>query len=491
MPKWPGLVGGTDVAATLIGSGADTVNWYPERLPAGGANQAALLPTPGRNPFAVAVDPGVGGTRALHMVWPNRLFTVIGPTLWEYGVGSGSSTLQARGTVGDDGFPAQLVDNGRLGAQLGIVSAGGVYCFDLTGNTLTGPLLTGGYTHLAYATNVGLALNYQTGVVRLSALNDLGTWDAGQFFQRSLFSDPWRCLFVDQNNLVWLVGADSFEVWYNTGQGTQPFAPLSGLVGAVGIVGPWAFAVAQVGNVWLGRNGHGEGLVMETHGGAPTVLSSAAAATAAARASAANPRGATEVELVTHQWEGHVFTAVTDPAGGAGATWVYDHTEQGWARRGTWNPATSTYGIWAPRVHAAVYGVHVTGDRTTGQLAYLSADVSTELDGTPIRRLRRAPALVSEKKRAPIDQLEILMDVGLGVQTGQGASPTLLLRVSDDGGRTWSNQLRASTGAAGAWRQRVYWTRLGLFNDAVLELTSSDPVPCRLVDAYVNNLESA
>jgi hypothetical protein len=116
---------------------------------------------------------------------------------------------------------------------------------------------------------------------------------------------------------------------------------------------------------------------------------------------------------------------------------------------------------------------------------------TTELDGTGIRRLRRAPALISEKKRAPIDQLEILMDVGLGVQAGQGAPPTLMLRVSDDGGRTWSNELRASTGAAGAWRTRVYWTRLGLFNDAVAEVTYTDPVPCRLVDAYLNNIEAA
>jgi hypothetical protein len=118
----------------------------------------------------------------------------------------------------------------------------------------------------------------------------------------------------------------------------------------------------------------------------------------------------------------------------------------------------------------------------------------TETDGTAIRRLRRAPALVNERKRAPIDQLELLMDVGLGGLGGQPASaaaPDIRLRVSDDGGRTWGNDLRAATGATGAWRTRVYWPRLGLFNDAVLEVSYTDLVPCRLVDAYVNNLESA
>jgi hypothetical protein len=256
----------------------------------------------------------------------------------------------------------------------------------------------------------------------------------------------------------------------------------------VGIVGPWAFSVAQVGNTWLARNAHGEGLVMATHGGPPTVVSSAALTAAVSGYNTDPARGLLDTELFTHQWENHVFTAVTFPGA---ATWVYDHLEQAWARRGAWSPATGSYGVWGPRVQTTVYGHHLTGDRTTGQLADLSAAALTELDGAPIRRLRRAPALVNEKKRAPIDQLEILMDVGLGVQAGPGAPPTLLLRVSDDGGRTWSNELRASTGSAGAWRTRVYWTRLGLVNDAVIEVTYSDPVPCRLVDAYVNNLEAA
>jgi hypothetical protein len=256
----------------------------------------------------------------------------------------------------------------------------------------------------------------------------------------------------------------------------------------IGIVGPWAFTTAQVGNLWLARNAHGQGLLMETHGGPPTVVSSRSLAAATTTYSHLVARGLYATELLSHQLDAHAFTAVTFPD--AGATWAYDHLEQSWARRGGWDAATGQYGIWPPRVQALAFGVHITGDRTTGQLAHMNVAWQTELNGAPIRRLRRAPALVHEKQRAPIDQLEVLMDVGLGEQAGQGAPPTLLLRVSDDGGRTWSTELRASTGAAGAWRQRVYWTRLGLANDAVIELTYSDPVPCRLVDAFVNNAEA-
>lgn len=478
--KWPGFVGGAGTASTLTGAGEDTVNLYVERLPPDAAGEAALLPTPGFQPWGTATDTG---TRALASIANNRLFAVIGAGLWEFDV-NGAATR--RGTVSLDGNPAQIAYNGVIGGQMAIASGGNIYSYDLTTNVLSGPYLAGGYTHVAYASGFGLAFNSVTGKVNLSNLNNLTVWSAAQFFQRSLFADPWRAMFVDQNNLIWLIGSDSFEVWYNTGQGTQPWAPLSGLVGVIGIVGPFAYAMAQAGNVWLARNQAGQGLLVMTHGGPPESLSSRAMASAVAGYS--RNGGLADTELVHHQLDAHLFTNITFPRNG---TWCYDSVEQSWTRRGKWNPQTGSYGIWMPRCHVMAFGKHLVGDRDTGIIAELDPSFATELDGTGIRRLRRAPALVTEKRRVPIDQLEVLMDVGLGVQLGQGAPPTVLLRVSDDGGRTWSNELRASTGAAGAWRTRVYWTRLGLFQHAVAELTYADPVPFRLVDAYVNNLEAA
>jgi hypothetical protein len=464
----------------LVGTGPDTVNWYVERLPDAAPNQAALLPAPGFQVWATVPDQG---TRALAMIGGTRLFALIGTGLYEFDF---HATPTLRGRVPSDGQPGQLVYNGVLPNQLGIVSGGNIYAYDLTANTLGGPVLTGGYTHLGYATSRGLALNPTTGKVNLSALNDLTTWDAGTFFQRSLFADPWLVLFVDQNNLVWLLGTDSFETWYNTGQGTQPFAPLSGLNGAVGVVGPWAWTMAQAGNLWMARNAHGHGLLMQTTGGPPGPFSSRAMSAAAAIYNHIGGHGLDDVGLLTHQYDHHVFTAVTFPR--VPATWVYDHLEQSWARRGVWDAATGQYGAWAPCAHVLAFGNHLVGDRTSGSLWHMHGTFGTEMDGTAIRRLRRAPALLTERKRAPIDQLELLMDVGVA---GQAAAPAARLRVSDDRGRTWSNELRASTGAAGAWATRVYWTRLGLVQDAVIELTYTDVQPARVLDAYVNNLEAA
>ena len=168
MPKWPGFVGGTDLAATVSGSAADTVNWYVERLPDGAANTAALVPTPGFIPWGPALDAGRGGARAgvrrVHA--PLRGDRVAARRVRLYGhrrpIAATSATM-AR--------PRRSCRTACLACgQLGIDSAGGVYCFNLYTNTLTGPHLTGGYTHLEICFSRGLAFNPTTGKVSLSAL---------------------------------------------------------------------------------------------------------------------------------------------------------------------------------------------------------------------------------------------------------------------------------------------------------------------------------
>ena len=61
----------------------------------------------------------------------------------------------------------------------------------------------------------------------------------------------------------------------------------------------------------------------------------------------------------------------------------------------------------------------------------------------------------------------------------QGADPQAMLRWSDDGGHTWSNEHWASMGKIGATGTRVMWRRLGMtlkLRDRVYEVSGSDPV---------------
>lgn len=64
--------------------------------------------------------------------------------------------------------------------------------------------------------------------------------------------------------------------------------------------------------------------------------------------------------------------------------------------------------------------------------------------------------------------------------------PLVSLRWSDDAGHRWSNDYTRGVGQAGKFKKRVYWMRLGRARDRVFELSCSDPIPFRIVDAYLD-----
>lgn len=64
--------------------------------------------------------------------------------------------------------------------------------------------------------------------------------------------------------------------------------------------------------------------------------------------------------------------------------------------------------------------------------------------------------------------------------------PIIEIRWSDDGGATWSNVHEIGIGQAGNFRKRVMIRRLGRTRDRIYEIAGSDPVPYRIVGAYLN-----
>ena len=82
---------------------------------------------------------------------------------------------------------------------------------------------------------------------------------------------------------------------------------------------------------------------------------------------------------------------------------------------------------------------------------------------------------------------EVYCETGVGLNSGQGSDPQIMLQYSDDGGRTYSNELWRSLGVIGAYKTRAIWRRLGQFRSRQIVLTITDPVR-RLVMAYYADL---
>jgi hypothetical protein len=111
---------------------------------------------------------------------------------------------------------------------------------------------------------------------------------------------------------------------------------------------------------------------------------------------------------------------------------------------------------------------------------------SYHLDARYIRRLRRAPHLAQENTRVFYRRFELDLERGVGLATGQGSDPTVMLRLSRDGGHTWGEPLTMSAGTLGAYTTRVIARRLGQARDTVFEVTVSDPVAWSLVNAWLD-----
>jgi hypothetical protein len=172
-------------------------------------------------------------------------------------------------------------------------------------------------------------------------------------------------------------------------------------------------------------------------------------------------------------------------------------------------------------------GLVIVGDYENGKLYELDKTNYTD-DGQNIRRLRRAPHLVTEFQRQYFDELQIQFQPGVGTtglsgpiqETGSNTTylgntytitpsatltievertyilgtqntisyqttdnPQAMLRWSNDGGSTWSNEHWTSVGQLGKYKNRAIWRRLGTARDRIFEVSVSDPVNFVIISA--------
>ena len=82
-----------------------------------------------------------------------------------------------------------------------------------------------------------------------------------------------------------------------------------------------------------------------------------------------------------------------------------------------------------------------------------------------------------------MNSFELIMETGVGLVSGQGSDPLILLSFSDDGGKTWSTEMPATIGEAGEFQWQVRWDCLGSFYERILRVKISDPVFCSIHNA--------
>lgn len=473
--KFDAFLGSSYQSQSILADQERTVNRYLEVVESQrGPSPVALYPTPGLTLFATLPQTPIRGLFGQD----GRCFVVAGSGLYEL---SDSAVITLRGGMALDVNPATLCSSGQAGDELFVTSGDKGYILDLLTNVFT--KVVDDVTFGAFLDDYFIGLDASASTIKLSNLLDGLTWDGTQIAQRATRGDRWEAMIV-ANRLIYLLGSQSADVWYDADTSPFPFEPIQeAFLDQGGILAPFSIAAGAKGPIWLGRHAHGQATVVRgSSGGAPERLSNHGLEQQMNGYSTL-----ADAVAFTYEDRGHPFYVLNFPT--ANATWVYDELlppAMGWHERGYWNAPLMRYDAYRPQYHCHVFGKHLVGDRSSGAVYQLDPASYLDVDGQPIRRMRRAPAIVNENKWIFYDRFALDAEVGVGTITGAGANPVVMLRWSDDGGHTWSNEHHLALGKIGEFTRRLELRRLGRGRRRVWEVTDATPVPPRFVGCYLD-----
>lgn len=470
-----GFVGGTYQSISPNFAADYCMNFYPESIESGtGKSAMGLIGTPGMKSFCTLPGAFVRGL----LTFNGRVFACSGTQF---------SEILANGTVINQGA---IADNGGIASmtagpnQVLIASAGTAYVFNLTTNVLTAlsPSVLTNVSEVDFCDGFYVALLQNSNQIQASNLLDATTWPGASTAQVSVFPDMLVSMKVLHRE-IWLLGLKAGTVYYDAG--SFPFSfQVNSSAGVIeqGSAAQYSTAILDNTLFWVGQDSRGGGMAWRANGYLPERVSTHAVEYAWRQYPAIS-----DAVGYGYQEEGHSFYQVLFPS--ANATWVYDVATQLWHQRGVWNG--TQFNAHPSQFHVYAFGKHLVGDWKTGNVYDMSIAYLTEPSNN-IRRVRRAPFVSNEQQYIFHSSMQVDVEVGLGPipplldGDGNARGPSMTLRWSDDSAKTWSNSYSVDCGQSGQYKKRVIWRRLGRSRERVYEVSVSDPVPWRIVDAYLS-----
>jgi hypothetical protein len=336
--------------------------------------------------------------------------------------------------------------------------------------------------------------------------------DALDFASAEGSPDNLVTLIVDHRE-IWLFGVNTVEVWYNAGTPDFPLARIQGAFNEIGCLAAYSVAKLDNGLFWLGRDARGNGIVYRSKGYSGERVSTHAVEWQIQQYTTLN-----DAVAYTYQQDGHSFYVLNFPT--ANTTWVYDVATGVWHERAGWenNNFTRHRGNCQMNYNNEI----VIGDYVGGGLFAYDSTVYTEAGSIQkwLRSWRALPTGQNDLKRTTQHSLQLDCETGVGLtgddyqyldgqhlttESGDwlltengdyivtqsaplapGVNPQVMLRWSDDGGHTWSNEHWKSMGRVGQYGYRTIWRRLGMtlkIRDRVYEVSGTDPVKIAIMGA--------
>ena len=431
------------------------VNLYPEAGPSG---EITLYGTPGLTVWATLTS---GPVRGL-CVANDTLYCVVSSVVYRITT-AGVATVM--GAIGSSSGMVSMASNGQQILIVDGTTSG--FFISLSTNTLnaiTDPDYPGGVM-AAFIDGFILFNEPNSGRIWSGSAYDVSEVDGLDFSTAEGAPDNIVGIIPDHREL-WLLGDESGEVYYNSGNANFPFERIQGAFTEQGCAA--AHSIAKLDNtvMWLGKDSKGRGIVWKADGYTPIRIS-----THEIEYQISTYSRIDDAVAFAYQQDGHAFYVLTFPTDDV--TWCFDAATGKWHRRGWFS--NGQLHRHRGQCHAYFNDQHIVGDHSNGKLYVMSMSAYTDNGDEIVREV--IGQHVRTGRRAFYGEVEARIESGVGSTNGQGSDPKALLSTSDDAGRTWSSWRMASIGKIGQYLTRVVWRRIGSGYAKTFRLRISDPVP--------------
>ena len=257
-------------------------------------------------------------------------------------------------------------------------------------------------------------------------------------------------LFGDRNNT---------EAWYNSGTGNPPFDRIQGGTMNIAIGAVYSVAASAEFMYFFGFD---KSVYRVSAYQAQKITPNAIANTFENFTTSSDARG------YTLAFEGQYFYVLNFPT--EGQTWCYSEAGNAWFQLSTGADQSNYIGT----SYAFCYGKHLIAN--AGDVRELDLDIYTS-NGLPMIRERvSAPIVDPTGQRIMMNRFQLIMEVGVGLISGQGVDPQIMFEASYDGGKSWTNESWIDIGRMSEGRIKVEWFNMASAYEIMVRFRVSDPV---------------
>lgn len=466
----PGFVDGAATNPALAVNHQRCINFLVEVDQQQAKTPTALVGVPGLRTIATV---GTGASQNYIEV-NGVMYGAIG---FNFGSIAEDGTFTSLGTYAG-GDRITLVSNGL---QVLVVDGLSGFVYDIAAMSwtqITDPGFVYGATQADFQDGYGIVALPDSQQFGISGLYDFLTWDAIDFASAEGLPDNVATI-VSNNRYLHVFGTRTLELWVNTGgsaaNGNFPFERVGGTFFQVGCSAPYSATIADDSVFWLGNNKQGALAVYRMQGQAPARISTVALEREIANYARVDDAFGIGIDIGRHPLYMLVFPS-------ADKTWVYDAHSGKWLEWLEW--AAPVWKRTRINCFASAYGRMLVGDYRDGRMYELDWATFTN-GGDPLRSLRMTPFVWKEGARLFHSRLEVFAEVGVGLPSGYGSDPEMMLRFNDDGYR-WGNEINQPIGALGDYTQRVVFNRLGSARNRIYEVSIDAPVKRTLLGASLS-----